>query len=314
LATRVIGGAGGDCYIGGTLLYHWDASNESSTYWVAKYSKTGAKLWEKTIRDTLNSWTTATGLIMTSDSNIVACGPVKNKCYVVKYNPTGTILWEKNYSNMVPQQIIETHDHNLLIAGFTGYPDAFLLKISGATGGVLWMQVFGSASNEEQSFGLAQTTSHDYLLLGRYYHPYDQTANPWLVLADSTGIQRWSSIISQYTCNSYFPIGSMGFRIVALSNGEFVYIPRTVTTSIFRFSLVPPPLTSLLQQNPQAPAASATHSLSNFKAHYYGVNGRRISSHGTNTLGSRSMVYLYSNIQGAYQSKKSGTNHAKQPN
>jgi hypothetical protein len=74
----------------------------------------------------------AKSVISTSDGNYVICGyrqdsiSVEDNIYVVKVDPAGNLIWEKTYGSEhseMGEDIIETSDGNLLIAGSSGLYD-----------------------------------------------------------------------------------------------------------------------------------------------------------------------------------------------
>lgn len=204
-------------------------------------------------------------VIIDSNGDILACGgtgPSRyEKMVVVKYRPDGTPAegWPKTYQVPGSQRnfaygIIEDHDGNLVIAGFTqtgDSTDAALWKLD-ASGNLLggWPKVWDSGAGYDEYYSVSQDAGGDYcvvgiamdpdwergrLLISKYNVEGEQlTSDGWPQIYEGSGLRDYSppdswggcvdsagNISAATTCQSDTHVDTVKYTSAAVMAGGF---------------------------------------------------------------------------------------------
>jgi len=168
------------------------------------------------------------GTVNFGGGNLVSAGAAD--IFVAKYSPSGTGLWAMRFGGLGDDQaraVAVDKNGDVLVTGYfsmtctfgsstytaLGTADAFVLKLSGASGAVLWSKQiggqFGSGSLFNVGYGITAGTNGDVIVTGQVAgwtdfggginYNYSLDPNTFLVRYSSTGQYLWAK---EFNCAS----------------------------------------------------------------------------------------------------------------
>jgi hypothetical protein len=177
---------------------------------VAKYSTTGALLWQK--RVTLSAFDYATGVATDGSGNIIVSFWVGSPYdgWIAKYRPSGAELWTKTIGTPetdISHAVAADAIGNIYVAGYTrgilgdrrfgigSDADAWVAKVSPA-GRTLWIRQIGSY-DDDYAYGVAVDGAGNVLVGGTTEGPLagpdpGSDDDAWLAKYDPNGVLLWS--------------------------------------------------------------------------------------------------------------------------
>lgn len=211
---------------------------------VARYKKSGTKLWAKVFGGTGNDY--GTGVLQAADGSYIIVGNTSSTngdvtgkhgetdAWVIKVDSTGTLIWKKCIGGNKADEALAikaTGDGNYIIAGSTfsddgdapgairGSSDAWLVKIS-PRGTIIWQQKYGGseadifrsvAATADGGFIACGTTkSNDYGVGG-----FLGKSNYWVLKTSSTGAIEWQK------CYGGERYDSWAVKVLQLTDGGY---------------------------------------------------------------------------------------------
>jgi hypothetical protein len=202
----------------------------SKDFWLLKISPDGTLLWEKTFGFSGSDYGTALiethdgGFLITGVLDVSSSGGQGNAkstamqhaggdYWAIKTDPTGTLEWSRYFGGSftdIPAGIIETNDHNFIIAGASdsndfnisnnkGTYDFWITKI-GPTGDLLLEKSFGG-SGIDQAQAITTTNDSHFIIVGDTRSTDIDVAlnygaaDIWIVKFSSQGALIWEKTI-----------------------------------------------------------------------------------------------------------------------
>ena len=175
----------GDGYV--IVGYTATFGNGSKDFYMIKTDLSGNGIWAKMFGG--EGVEIAKSIISTSDGNYIICGyrqdsiSVEDDIYVVKVDQNGELIWEKTYGtehSEMAEDVIETSDGNILIAGSSGLydipgnnsgrnRDMYLLKID-HEGNVLNEAIYwvmqGNQGAYDDGYAVCENEYGEYYIVG----------------------------------------------------------------------------------------------------------------------------------------------------
>ena len=224
-------------------------------FWLLKISSLGSLLWEKTFGFSGTDFGTALlatkdgGFLITGVLDVSSSGGQGNAkstavnhsggdYWVIKTDLTGNLEWSRFFGGSfteIPQGIVETDDHNFIIAGSSdsddfnisnnlGTYDFWIIKIA-PTGSLIWEKSFGGSEIDEAR---AITTSSDgnFMVVGDTrssdidVSENKGAADVWIVKFSTEGSLIWEKTIggtSFDTARAIYKTQDNGFLIAGSS-------------------------------------------------------------------------------------------------
>jgi hypothetical protein len=252
----------------------------SGDAWIIKTDSNGARLWNKVIGGTGGDYATSVCeapdsgflVLISSNSQDLDMGigwHGGQDAWVAKLTSTGALSWIKSYGGTgsdVPNVIAPTADGNFVITGYTnstngdisgakgGY-DACVLKISPATGNIIWQRSYGGTSGE--SFAdVKETIDGGLIMCGASYAAGGDVTlahgkgDMWVVKTDSLGNLEWQKSIGgsqadyghaivQAFDGNYYAVGyavSTDFDITSFKGGGDLLLAKLSSTGVLHWA------------------------------------------------------------------------------
>ena len=231
---KVYGGSGTDwarsiskTSNGGYIVAGYSQSNNQDVsgnhgrydFWILKLDSVGNIIWKKCFGG--SEFDNAYRAIETSDGNYLVVGFTESSdgqvsgfhggqdYWILKLDPDGNILWTKTMGGSGEDQascVIETPDHNYLVAGYSesgdgdvtdhiGQQDMWVVKLSEA-GDVIWKKSYGG-THDDGARWITSASDGGYVICGSSNSlNYDVTLNHgsydyWIVKLDTNGSLVW---------------------------------------------------------------------------------------------------------------------------
>jgi hypothetical protein len=199
-------------------------SGYTSDAYVIHISSSGSLIWSHRSGGVMNDG--ATCIVQTAEKEFAFTGWTgdadgNHDIYVEKINWQGETLWSQGYSPGIDNQgvsIIESADHDLVVAGYTFlnpvYLEVYLMKLSGS-GSLIWERNYGSNVWEVGSC-VRQAPDNGFILAGsRWRALFPDTTQFYLVKTDSLGARQWSRTYSYGQLDE-------GFQVEVTSDGNYI--------------------------------------------------------------------------------------------
>ncbi|MGJ5642731.1 hypothetical protein [Formosa sp. S-31] len=193
-------------------------------FWILNIDAKGELIWQKSIGYPGNDYgialtaTSDQGLLLTGVIDVTASGGAGNTktnrhaggdYWAIKLNSQGDILWRHYFGGTytdTPYDVIETPDHNFIIAGSSdsfdvdisnnhGSYDFWVVKISNS-GELLWEKNFGGSQIDE-AYSLTSTSDGSIYIAGDSWSEDQDISTPkgasdiWLLKISSDGVLLW---------------------------------------------------------------------------------------------------------------------------
>jgi len=143
---------------------------------------------------------------LSSDTNIVICSNTESygaggkDVYLLKLDLNGKVKWSRTYGGSnddIGYAIINDPNGGFLITGQTlsygaGNGDVWLIKTND-TGGVVWTNTYGNASNEEAGYRIIPSIDGNYLIAG-YSNNSPYQFDQMLIKVNKNGKLLWSKV------------------------------------------------------------------------------------------------------------------------
>ena len=168
--------------------------------YLIKVDHIGDTLWTKKY---VGSYSEGWSVVETSEGGYVIIGTLlawpNNDIYVIRTNGVGDTLWTRTYGGphdeggWCGQQ---TSDGGYIIAGYTesfgvGSADIFLVKTDEA-GDTLWTNTWGDYGCWCNGNSVQQTSDGGYIIAGRAWNSFLDSARDVLIKTDQTGNESWA--------------------------------------------------------------------------------------------------------------------------
>ncbi len=209
--TKAIGGTNNDLGYsviqtsdGGFAIAGYSSSfgQGGNDLYVLKLDGLGNLLWSRTIGGVNDDFGYA--IIETSDGGLAIAGQTQSfgqgnvDVYVVKLDGSGNLQWSRTIggvNNDEGSSIIETSDNGFLIVGQTqsfgqGGWDVYAIKLD-ASGTLQWTTTVGGA-NDDMGYAVIQTTSGDYVIVGKTSSFGQGGWDVYIIKLDQTGALQWT--------------------------------------------------------------------------------------------------------------------------
>ncbi len=195
---------------GGLVLVGVKKSKKTShDYWVAKLSKKGKFLWQRTFESVRFNW--ANSIIETSDNHLLLIGTSNQNddhdILILKINTHGEFVWEKRIGTANLKEgathALATHDNEIIIVGYqeqkSGERVINIFKIN-ENAEVLWNKKFNKdfwnlgTSISKNSLGL-------YIIGAYTYGDKKGNSTLWVFALNENGDLVWEKTISLFGWN-----------------------------------------------------------------------------------------------------------------
>jgi len=174
---------------------------------------------------------------LSPDTNIVICSNTESygkggkDVYLLKLDLNGNVKWSRTYGGLnddIGYAVINDPNGGFLIAGETssygaGNGDVWLIKAND-TGGVVWTNTYGDASNEEAGYRIIPTMDGNYLIAG-YSNNSPYQFDQMLIKVNKNGKFLWSNVFgtSAYDLpNDVIELPDKSIYFDGASNGSMV--------------------------------------------------------------------------------------------
>ena len=169
--------------------------------WALKLDAGGKVIWQKTYGG--DQWDYGASLAPTPEGGCIVVGGTQSfgakltDAWALRLDPDGQVLWQKLYGGDQEDRfysIIETADHNYLIAGGTasfgaGQMDVWVLKLD-PHGQVLWQKTYGG-KGDDRAFSVQAVSDGGYLVLAHTQSFGAGLTDAWLLKLDAQGQLQW---------------------------------------------------------------------------------------------------------------------------
>jgi hypothetical protein len=202
----------------------------SKDFWLLKLSNAGVVIWEKSFGFSGADY--GTSLLATSDGGYLITGVLDVSAsdgqgnsksaanrhaggdyWVIKTDPTGNLKWSRFFGGSfteVPLGIVETDDHNFILAGSSdsndfnisnsnGSYDFWITKIA-SNGRLIWEKSFGGSEIDEAR-GIAATNDGNFIIVGdtrssdKNVSINNGAADVWILKISRDGAILWEKTI-----------------------------------------------------------------------------------------------------------------------
>ncbi len=208
-------------------------STNVNDFWLLKTDENGTPLWNQTYGGTNND--IARALDQTSDGGFIMVGSTNSygagndDIWLIKANSTGGHEWNYTFggsNNDWGYDVQETSDNGFIISGYTtsyaayGGSDFWLIKTD-ENGTHLWNVSIGTAGNEFGSYGIGQTSSGGFVLVGFSDSVLGAGSEDLLIVqTNSTGEVEWGLLWG------YVPTEN-GYDVIVAEDNSVVIVGNT---------------------------------------------------------------------------------------
>jgi len=222
-----------------------DVSNPTMTpdYWMVKLDSAGNISWDKSI-DNGGSSDYPMAMKQTTDGGFIVAGTTNGFAdnWIVKLDPLGNVEWDQvlgGSQDDIPRGVDQVIDGGFVVAGstqsmdgdvqgFNGAIDFWVLKFDSA-GNLLWTNALGGSLND-YPWGICHTADGGCIAIGTTNSSDGDVsslpgmASAWLVNLDAAG-----NLIDEVALGGSY--GEDGRAIRQMSNGEFIFVGTTMSTT-----------------------------------------------------------------------------------
>ena len=208
--------------------------------WMAKYSATGKKMWEKFYGEEQAADMITCG-IETKDGGLAlggytssARGKGKTDAWLMKLDAQGNVKWDTTYGGKKDDRItavLETSDGGFALNGYTdskgrGEEDFWMLKLD-AKGTLKWEATDGGGKTDV-SYSILETPDKGFLLAGYSIAAYGYGGKDvYLVKFDSAGTKKFDKIrggARDDIAYGIYPQGDTSYAIYATNESKKDYM------------------------------------------------------------------------------------------
>ena len=217
--------------------------HDQTDAWILKLDASGNISWDKSIDNNGNS-DYPMAMKQTTDGGFIVAGTTNGFAdnWIVKLDPLGNVEWDQvlgGSQDDIPRGVDQVIDGGFVVAGstqsmdgdvqgFNGAIDFWVLKFDSA-GNLLWTNALGGSLND-YPWGICHTADGGCIAIGTTNSSDGDVsslpgmASAWLVNLDAAG-----NLIDEVALGGSY--GEDGRAIRQMSNGEFIFVGTTMSTT-----------------------------------------------------------------------------------